>query len=157
MALAQFRTSTSLTAWPDYLKKGLDARGVLQCRANGEFTYAIRGVHAKASVLWNFQPPTGAGDTHYSLMRGTRCSLIIQQGEAEGYKPVLYVEPRRVAGVNKEELGRALAAAIATLGQTYPGIGAEPHETGWRIMVPARYALGHEAHFGQVMEANTTR
>ncbi|HOE60315.1 MAG TPA: putative oxidoreductase C-terminal domain-containing protein [Candidatus Latescibacteria bacterium] len=153
ITLEQFKTSTSQTAWPDYLKKDLDAQGVLQCRANGEFTYVIRGVHAKASVLWNFQPPAGAGDTHYSLMRGTRSSLIIQQGEAEGYKPVLYVEPRRVAGVNKEELGRALTDAVATLAKTYPGISAEPHETGWRIIVPEQYAVGHEAHFGQVMEA----
>ncbi|HPB12224.1 MAG TPA: putative oxidoreductase C-terminal domain-containing protein, partial [Kiritimatiellia bacterium] len=72
VTLEQFTTSTSLTAWPDYLKKDLDANGVLQCKANGEFTYSIKGVFAKASVLWNFQAPAGAGDTHFSLMRGTR-------------------------------------------------------------------------------------
>ncbi|HRR34358.1 MAG TPA: putative oxidoreductase C-terminal domain-containing protein [Kiritimatiellia bacterium] len=152
VTLEQFTTSTSLTAWPDYLKKDLDANGVLQCKANGEFTYSIKGVYAKASVLWNFQAPAGAGDTHYSLMRGTRASLIIQQGEAEGYKPVLYVEPRRTPGVNKEELEAALKEAITTLNKTYPGVGYEAHETGWRITIPERYAVGHEAHFGQVME-----
>ncbi|HQL50835.1 MAG TPA: putative oxidoreductase C-terminal domain-containing protein [Kiritimatiellia bacterium] len=152
VTLEQFTTSTSLTAWPDYLKKDLDANGVLQCKANGEFTYSIKGVFAKASVLWNFQAPAGAGDTHFSLMRGTRASLIIQQGEAEGYKPVLYVEPRRAPGVKKEELEAALKTAIATLNKTYPGIAYEAHETGWRINIPASYAVGHEAHFGQVME-----
>ena len=152
VTLEQFTTSTSLTAWPDYLKKDLDANGVLQCKANGEFTYSIKGIFAKASVLWNFQAPAGAGDTHFSLMRGTRASLIIQQGEAEGYKPVLYVEPRRTPGVKKEELEAALKEAVATLNKTYPGIGCEAHETGWRINIPASYAVGHEAHFGQVME-----
>ncbi|NLC80067.1 MAG: Gfo/Idh/MocA family oxidoreductase [Lentisphaerae bacterium] len=152
VTLEQFTTSTSLTAWPDYLKKDLDANGVLQCKANGEFTYSIKGIFAKASVLWNFQAPAGAGDTHFSLMRGTRASLIIQQGEAEGYKPVLYVEPRRTPGVKKEELEAALKEAVAALNKTYPGIGCEAHETGWRINIPASYAVGHEAHFGQVME-----
>ena len=152
ITLEQFKTSTSQAEWPDYLKPSLDASGVLQCRANGEFTYSIKGVFAKVSVLWNFQPPAGAGDTHYSLMRGTRTSLIIQQGEAEGYKPVLYVEPRRNTGVKAGEIEAALTEAVATLNKTYPGVAFEKHETGWRINVPASYAVGHESHFGQVTE-----
>ena len=152
ITLEQFKTSTSQAEWPDYLKKSLDAQGVLQCKANGEFTYAIKGIYAKASVLWNFQPPAGTGDTHYSLMRGTLSSLIIQQGEAEGYKPVLYVEPRRNTTVKKEAIEDALKEAVATINTTYPGIGFERHETGWRINIPTRYAVGHESHFGQVME-----
>ncbi|MDD4016872.1 MAG: putative oxidoreductase C-terminal domain-containing protein [Kiritimatiellae bacterium] len=153
ITLEQFKTSTSQGEWPDYLKKSLDANNVLQCRANGEFTYALKGVYAKVSVLWNFQPPAGAGDTHFSLMRGTRSSLIIQQGEAEGYKPALYVEPRRGTGVKPEEIGDALKEAVAEINKTYPGIGFEKHETGWRINIPASYAIRHEAHFGQVTEA----
>jgi predicted dehydrogenase len=152
VTLDQFKTSTSLPDWPDYLKKSLDANGVLQCRANGEFTYSIKGVYAKASVLWNYQPPAGAGDTHFSLMRGTRASLIIDQGAAEDYKPVLYVEPRRTPGVKKDEVEAALKEAFATLGKTYPGISFERHETGFRVLVPASYSVGHEAHFGQVTE-----
>ena len=152
VTLEQFKTSTSMAEWPDYLKKGLDKDGVLQCKANGEFTYSIKGVYAKASVLWNFQPPAGAGDTHFSLMRGTRASLIIEQGEAEGYKPVLYVEPRRSPGVKSEEIEAALKEAMAEINKTYPGISFERHETGFRVLVPASYAVGHEAHFGQVAE-----
>ena len=148
----QFKTSTSTTEWPAYLKQDLDGQGVLQCKANGEFTYAIKGVFAKVSVSWNFQAPEGAGDTHYSLMRGTRVSLIIEQGEAESYKPVLYVEPRRGTGVKPEEIEAALKEAMAEINKTYPGIGFEKFETGFRINVPASYAVGHEAHFGQVAE-----
>jgi predicted dehydrogenase len=152
IALDQFKTSTSVSQWPDYLKPDLDAQGVLQCKANGEFTYSIKGVYAKVSVLWNFQAPAGAGDTHFSLMRGTRASLIIEQGEAEGYKPVLYVEPRRGTGVKGEEIEAALKEAMVEINKTYPGISFERHETGFRILVPASYAVGHEAHFGQVAE-----
>ncbi len=152
VTLEQFKTSTSVSQWPEYLKPDVDAQGVLQCKANGEFTYALKGVFVKVSVLWNFQPPAGAGDTHYSLMRGTRSSLIIEQGAAEGYKPVLYVEPRRGTGVRKEELEQALKAAMVEINKTWPGISFERHETGFRILIPASYAVGHEAHFGQVAE-----
>ncbi len=152
VTLEQFKTSTSTAEWPAYLKQDLDGQGVLQCKANGEFTYALKGVYAKVSVVWEFQAPEGAGDTHYSLMRGTRVSLIIEQGEAENYKPVLYVEPRRGTGVKPEEIEAALKEAMAEINKTYPGIGFEKFETGFRITVPAKYAVGHEAHFGQVAE-----
>lgn len=152
ITFAEYRKSTSAKAWPEYLKKRLDKDGVLQCSANGEFTYQLKGVFVRISVLWNFEPPEGGGDTHFSLMRGTRSSLIIDQGPAEGFKPVLYVEPRRVPGVKKEEIAAGLTEAMAELNKTYPGVSFKPHETGFRINIPARYACGHEAHFGQVTE-----
>ena len=150
LTLEQYKKSTSQNIWPDYLQKDLDAQGVLQCKANGEFTYKIRGVYAKASVLWNFEAPAGTGDTHFSLMRGSRASLIIQQGAAEGYKPVLYVEPRRNTGVPAGDIATALQKALTEINKLYPGISFEAHETGWRINIPESYAVGHEAHFGQV-------
>ena len=66
---------------------------MLKVYCNGEINYTLKGVHAKVSVIWNFQAPEGTADTHYSVMRGTKCSLVIRQGEAEGYKPILYIEP----------------------------------------------------------------
>ena len=54
------------------LRKDVQADGSLHTYANGEINYAIRGVHAKVSVIWNFEAPPGAGDTHYSVMRGTQ-------------------------------------------------------------------------------------
>ena len=55
--------------------------------ANGRIDYAVRGVHARVSVVWNYEAPPGAGDTHYSLMRGTRASLVIRQGEEQAFTP----------------------------------------------------------------------
>ena len=66
--------------------------GVLQAPANGEFTYTLKACTRKVSVTWEFEAPPGAGDTHFSVMRGTKASLTIKQGAEQGYKPVLYVE-----------------------------------------------------------------
>lgn len=152
VTLEQYKLSTGASCWPENLKGSLDGAGVLPYMANGAFTYELKGVFAKVSVLWNFRPEEGGGDTHFSLMRGTRSSLIIEQGPAEGFRPVLYVEPRRSPGVRKEEIAAALAEALEELGKRWPGVGFEPHETGFRITVPEKYACGHEAHFGQVTE-----
>ena len=118
--------------------------------ANGEFTWRLRGVHCKVSVVWNFMAPKGTGDTHYSLMRGTKAEVFIRQGAKEGYKPVLYVKTRGDAAATEAALTKALAA----ISKTISGVGcAKTDEAGtWRITYPPAYDNGHEAHFGQVVE-----
>ena len=147
---ADYEKSTGLKTWPEFLKKDVDKDNVLQCKANGEFTYALKGVHAKVSVEWHFMPPPGTGDTHYSLMRGTKAEIVIRQGAEEGYKPRVYVKPR--AGQDKAALEKALAAAVAEFNKTYPGVAFKPHGEGWIMDVPQKYEIGHEAHFSQVMQ-----
>jgi len=146
---ADYKTSTGLDTWPEFLKKDVDKDNVLQCKANGEFTYALKGVHAKVSVEWHFIAPKGTGDTHYSLMRGTKSEIVIQQGPAEGYKPRVYVKPRK--GQDKAALEKALAAAVAEFNKTYPGVEFKAEGDGWTMVVPQKYEIGHEAHFSQVM------
>jgi predicted dehydrogenase len=155
ISAADYEKSTGLKEWPKFLKGDVDKDNVLQCKANGEFTYTLRGVHAKVSVEWHFMPPAGTGDTHYSLMRGTNAELVIRQGAAQGFKPVLYVKLRKGADLAKTET--ALNAAIAKIGEKYPGVKAVPangEEEGatWKIDVPKKYDIGHEAHFSQVMQ-----
>src|SRR6185436_15544212 len=87
----QFRKVTGLETFPDFLRSDVKD-GVLQVYANGEFTYRLRGIHARVSVTWKFEAPPGAGDTHYSVMRGTKANLIIRQGAEQKFKPMLYVE-----------------------------------------------------------------
>ncbi len=146
---ADYKTSTGLDSFPGFLKDSIDDNNVLQCKANGEFTYALKGVHAKISVLWNFMPPKGTGDTHYSLMRGTKAEIIIRQGAAEGYKPRVYVKPRK--GQDKAALEKALAEALVDFNRSYPGVTFKAAEEGWELVVPRKYEIGHEAHFSQVM------
>jgi len=106
----------------------------------------LKGTYAKASVAWHFKAPEGAADTHYSIMRGTKCNLIIEQGAKEGYQPKLYIE-------GKEELAGNLESAVNSLNSKYPGIALERlGKEKWSIFVPEKYKVGHEAHFGQVTE-----
>jgi predicted dehydrogenase len=149
VTLEQFTKTTKLDAWPDYLKPLVDADGVLQTPANGEFTYTLRGVHAKVSVKWAFEAPAGAADTHDSLLRGSKASLHIRQGAEQGYKPVLYIEP---AGQTDDAWHAALAKATETLAKRWPGVAVKDLGERWEVVIPAEYKTGHEAHFGQVVE-----
>jgi predicted dehydrogenase len=146
-----FRKVTGLERYPDYLQKDLEGE-LLKVYSNGEINYTLKGVHAKASVIWNFQAPEGTGDTHYSVMRGTRSALVIRQGEAEGFRPELYIEMN--PGEDREQFRKELENAFSSgPGQKYPGITPkEAGDSSWRVEIPDSYRKGHEAHFSQVME-----
>jgi len=148
LTLGQFQEVTGLKAFPAFLNEAVED-GQLKVFSNGRMTYTIKGIHARVSVTWNYRAPEGAGDTHKSILRGTRSSLIIRQDKEEKYQPTLYVEAR-----SGSEIGANLKKAVAeTLQARYPGIAVQPLSEGrWRIEIPASFRVGHEAHFGQVME-----
>jgi len=148
VTLAQFKQVTGADSFPDYLKNDVKD-GVLQVFGNGEFTYRLRDVHAKVSVTWDFEAPPGTGDTHYSIMRGTKANLIIRQGAEQKFKPVLYIET--AVGTETTSLA-AIKTAMDTLAQKYPGVLITPEGKAWRVAVPEQYHKGHEAHFAQVTE-----
>lgn len=146
-----FGKVTGLDSYPDYLREDLEG-DLLQVYSNGEINYTLKGIHAKVSVIWNFQAPEGTGDTHYSVMRGTRSRLVIRQGEAENFRPELYIEMN--GGEDREQFRRDLEDALGgNLGQKYPGISLkEAGDAVWMVEIPGSYRVGHEAHFGQVTE-----
>lgn len=142
----QFKQVTGADSFPDYLK-GDVKDGALQVFSNGEFTYQLRGIHAKVSVIWNFEAPPGTGDTHFSVMRGTKANLVIRQGVEQKFKPVLYIEmPGGTTDASR------VKRAVETVAGKYPGVGVEPDGNTWRVTVPEKYHNGHEAHFAQVTE-----
>ena len=145
-----FQKVTGLDSYPSYLEK--DVQGsLLRVYSNGEINYTIKGVHAKVSVIWNFEAPEGTGDTHYSTMRGSNGELMIRQGEAEGYKPTLYIQPTFIE--SPDEFRRAVEVGTQQLAEKYPGIAVrEIDELLWVVDIPDSYKVGHEAHFGQVTE-----
>src|SRR5690554_1767141 len=146
----QFERSTGMGSYPDYLGKYIED-GVLKINSNGEINYKINGVHAKVSVVWNYQAPEGSADTHYSIMRGTKSNLVIRQDKKENYIPELYIEP--VEGVDKGAFETELADAVEALGKAYPGIQvSKDGNTGWKVVIPESYRTGHEAHFREVTE-----
>src|SRR5690606_33326222 len=148
MTLSEFKAITGLTEFPDYLKKNVVNDSILQVYCNGEINYQIRGIHAKVSVVWNYKAPEGTGDTHYSIMRGTRANLIIRQGAEQDYKPTLYIEP---VG-NQPDYEKVLMENLAKVQATFEGIDLTKTDAGWEVIIPDHYKEGHEAHFARVME-----
>ena len=148
---AQFEKVTGLAGFPDYLRPRLDGSGSLPVYANGEIVYRIRGHWAKVSVLWNFEAPAGGGDTHFSIVRGTKANLVIRQGKEQSFRPELTVEPTRAPAM--DALEPALVAALHGLSSKYPGLGLAREQDRWRVTIPDSYRVGHEAHFGQVADA----
>ena len=148
MSLSQFKAITKQNAFPDYLKKDVVNDSILRVYSNGEINYQLRGVHAKVSVTWAYKAPEGAGDTHYSIMRGTKANLIIRQGAAQQYKPTLYIE---MVGGNKNGEA-ALKAALPKIQQDHPGVELKKVASGWEVIIPEKYKESHEAHFGRVTQ-----
>jgi predicted dehydrogenase len=148
ISAAQFAKITQLQDYPDFLLKDVRPDGSLHTYANGEIDYRIKGVHAKVSVLWNFEAPEGAGDTHFSIMRGSTSNLVIRQGAAEGWQPALSIEP--VANAGAADFPSALEHALRRVREEYPGVDVNRSGDSWQVIVPPSYHVGHEAHFGQV-------
>lgn len=146
----QYTRITRLDDFIPELKSRLDSNGVLPCYTNGEINYAIKGVHARVRVIWNYEAPAGTKDTHFAVMKGTRSTLTIRQGKEQNYRPELYIEP---AADQISPVATALPKAVAKLQARYPGIALErlPNNV-WHIQVPDKYHVGHEAHFGEVTE-----
>ncbi len=150
LTLEQLTHVTGLEAYPEYLKDDVGPDGVLEVHANGEIGYRVKGIHAKVSVEWHYEAPEGAGDTHYSVMRGSKAHLSVRQGEAEGYTPTVYVEPAGESDPAAVE--SALREAVSTLSEEYPGLEIASAPSGWVLVIPDEYRVGHEAHFAQVTE-----
>ncbi len=146
----QFERVTGLSKFPDYLQKDIKSDSILHTYSNGEIGFSVNDVHAKVSVIWNYQAPEGAGDTHFSIMRGTKANLIIRQGAEENFKPVLYVEP--VESSDPATFEVALSEAIKKLENQYPGLSFQASGNTWKIMIPEKFKIGHEGHFAQVTE-----
>jgi predicted dehydrogenase len=147
---AQFGEATGRDSYPDYLLK--DVRNdTLHVYANGDITYKIKGIHAKVSVIWNYAYPEGGGDTHYSVMKGSKAHLVIEQGKEQNYRPVLSI--RMTPGMDAQAYEKDMLGAFTTLAEQYPGISLHKVKDGhWQVIVPKHFHNGHEAHFGQVME-----
>ena len=148
MRLSQFKAITKIDEFPDYLRGNVQADTVLKIFCNGEINYRIRGVNAKTSVIWKYEAPEGTGDTHYSIMRGTKANLVIRQDKDQQFKPTLYIEPV-VKGANYEQV---LTEQIKSVQQKFPGVELKKSQKGWEVIIPEKYKEGHEAHFGRVTE-----
>ena len=143
MSLADFKNVTHLDRFPECLNPYIK-NDSLFVFANGAMVYTLKGHHAKVEVLWNFKAPDGTGDTHYSIMRGTKADLEILQTEKENYTPTLYVNPKEGFDVD------AFQKAMTQLSKKYSGLSFKNKGEQFVIVIPDRWREGHEAHFAAV-------
>ncbi len=144
----QFTELTKVKEVPAYLNKYTDAKKNINVICNGEINYTLKGVHAKVSVIWNYKAPDGTGDTHYSIMRGTKANLVIRQGAEQQYKPTLYIEPLAPGAAYEKEL----QGVIEKIAQQYKGVTLKKDAKGWEVIIPESFKEGHESHFARVTE-----
>jgi predicted dehydrogenase len=147
--LSKFKAITKLDGFPDFLKKNVVEDSILKVSSNGEINYQLRGINARTAVIWNYESKDGSGDTHYSIMRGTRANLVIKQGKEEQYKVTLYIEPVVKLTKAYEE---TVTKGFNSLKKFYEGITLVKTEKGWMVQIPDKYRDGHEAHFGKVTD-----
>lgn len=142
----EFQQVTGLDSFPSYLSKDIND-GSLNVYSNGEMIYKIKGIYAKVSVTWNYMAPPGGGDTHFSVMKGSKCDLVIRQGASEKYLPTLYIE--NIKEKNIKDFTAILQNTLETL--PYDSLSVESMSKGTlRISIPSKYRVTHEEHFAQV-------
>jgi hypothetical protein len=150
MTREQFEKVTRLPDFPPQFE--LEAQGRLHYFCNGRMNFKLRRINVGLEVVWNFQAPEGTGDTHFSIIKGTKAHVLVQQGSEQNYRPELYVRP--APGVSLSAVEEPLKAFIAKVNQAkYPGVSVVKEKGEWRIDIPGKYRIGHEAHFGQVTDS----
>jgi predicted dehydrogenase len=142
----EFRGVTGFDDFPEYLQKDVKD-GKLNVYSNGEMIYRIKGIWAKVSVTWNYMPPAGGGDTHYSVLRGTKCDLEIRQGPDEKFLPTLYIV--NIKGSSMPDFTATLKEVLGKLPYDTLLVEAVDSKT-LKISMPKKYRVSHEEHFGQV-------
>ncbi|MFB3778095.1 MAG: putative oxidoreductase C-terminal domain-containing protein [Bryobacteraceae bacterium] len=142
----QFSHVTGEADFPAYLAPWV-RDGQLDYFCNNSARYAVRGAHVAVEVLWNWEAPAGFGDIYQATFRGTKADIEIRQGREENYLPELYVRPH-----GDEVLG-ALRGKIDAMQKDWPGVEMRVESSRAHILIPAKYRVGHEAHFAQVMRA----
>ena len=139
---AQFSKVTGEPDFPATLSANVHD-GKLNYFCNNSVHYALKGVHVKLDILWNWEAVEG-GDVYEAVFNGTKSRVEIRQGKAEKFNPEVYVFP-----VSESTIAEVVKK-IAGLQTRWPGLGLEQAGKGVRIIVPDRYRVGHEAHFAQV-------
>ena len=148
MTPQQFSEVTGVAVYPDYLKKEVNDQGNLEVYSNGVVSYQLKGIHVRVQVEWKYRAPEGGGDTHFSVVRGSLADLEIRQGAPQGFRPELYLIPKKPS----PDYLRQLDQEFKKVAEKYPGITLEKSEGKFRVNIPDHYRNGHEAHFGQVTQ-----
>ncbi len=143
MSKDEFKRVTGEANWPTYLAPNIKD-DKLDYFCNGSMVYTLRGVHTKLDVIWNYEAPTGGGDTHVAWFKGTKSRVEVKQAQQH----TIHVIPNNAA--DKAVIWAALQKKVAALQAKYPGVAAAEEGDKLRVTFPDKYRDGHEAHFAQV-------
>jgi len=146
---AEFKRVTGETDFPEYLRGSLE-QDHLNYYCNGQVAYTLRGIHVTVKVVWNYEAPADAGDTHFAVFRGSQSRIEVRQGKEEKYRPELYVVPN--SKEKKSDVLQALKKKVEALQAKSPGLTVEDMGEQFRVTIPDKYRVGHEEHFAQVTE-----
>jgi predicted dehydrogenase len=142
----QWRRVTGIPEFPSYLAAKVRDDS-LDYFCNNSVTYTLRGVHVHLDVLWDFEGPPPF-DSHFAKFRGTTSSIEVRQTAAENFQPEVYVVPAS-PGLRPAVL-QALRTKLETLPPPIGGIGVEDRGAEFKLTIPNKHRVGHEAHFAQV-------
>jgi predicted dehydrogenase len=143
---ADFQRITGEPDFPDFLVPALSGER-LDYYCNNRVGYALRGIHVELKALWGLEDRSGGGDSHFARVRGSRSAIEVRQGAAENHRPEVYVVPVEGQG---GAVRAALQRRLVRLQEHYPGVALADHGSQLRLLIPDRFRVGHEAHFGQV-------
>jgi len=115
----------------------------LAYRANAELAFRLGTVTAALDTRWDLSAPPGGGDTHRSVVRGTRAEILVEQHEGTGFRRRLSILPRR----DGDGVRAALANAVAAWQAGHPGLDIVAAGASCEILVPRSLDVGHERHF----------
>jgi predicted dehydrogenase len=148
LSRSDYQQVTGELDFPAALEKHIASSHLLYF-CNTTIAYTLRGVHVWLHVIWGFEARPGHGDRHLAKIRGTRSSIEVRHDEAMPSIPDVYVVPRQSA----DRLGvkQALTHRLEQLRPRYPHVGFEEAHGEFRLTIPDRLRVGHEAHFGEVM------
>ena len=75
---------------------------------------------------------------------------MIKQGKEEKFKPTLYIVPKK--GTDTAAFSASIKKVFETIASKYAGVSFEKTASGYTVLIPESFKVGHEAHFAQVME-----
>jgi predicted dehydrogenase len=145
--LDKFSKITKLDQFPDAVQNDLTEDG-LSYFCNGEIFYRVKNIPVHFRVIWNLEIPEGGGDTHRSLIKGTRSDLLIRQLPQRGFKVELLIVPRE----NPADVEAAVRGCLEKWAHKYPGLSLSREQEKILIHIPDALRTTHEEHFCKVRD-----
>ena len=121
---------------------------ILQYFSNGEIFYRVGNVPIHIRVIWNLEIPKGGGDTHQSLIKGSRSDLLVRQLPERSFKVELLIAPKE----NPDRVAEAVEQCLANWSVKYPGLSMSREGENLLIDIPDTLRTTHEEHFCQVRD-----